>query len=162
MALEIERKYLLAGAPDFSHPVLQAADRSEIEQIYLTAAEGEEARIRRRARAGGVVYYHTRKYPVRPGVREEDEREIGSDEYEEMKRDADPERRPILKERLVFTWEGQQFELDSIRQPVSRACFLLEIELSSEEQEVSLPPFLDIAEDVTMDKRFSNAEMAKG
>lgn len=162
MALEIERKYLLASSPDFSHPALQSADRSEIEQIYLVAPEGEEVRIRRRARTDRVLYYRTRKYPVRPGVREEDEQEITAGEYEELKRDADPDRQPILKDRLVFDWEGQQFELDDIRQPESRACFLLEIELSSEGQAVSLPPFLDIAEDVTSNKHYSNAVIAKG
>ncbi|MGW1996398.1 hypothetical protein [Embleya sp. NPDC001921] len=68
----------------------------------------------------------------------------------------------MTKERWFFTWRGRLFELDDIREPASRACRILEIELDDERQEVILPDFLRIEREVTGVPQFSNADIARG
>lgn len=156
--LEIERKYLVRRVDMSRFPVpFQAID---IEQVYLCDdGSGEQRRIRKRGQYGTFVYYLTRKRNLRSSVRVETENHITGEEYVLMRHNEyDPERRPIQKKRNCFIWKDQYFELDEIK---GFGQMLLERELTEENDTVSLPPFLDVVEDVTDDPRFSNSEIAK-
>jgi CYTH domain-containing protein/thymidylate kinase len=160
--LEIENKFLLAAAPDFTHPALAGAQRIDIEQAYLLPVDGRQIRVRRRSQHGGARYYYTTKAEVRPGVRIETERSIKPVEYQQQLAQRDPERRIIAKHRYCFLYKGQYFELDHILEPASRECWLLEIELTAENDSYELPDFLAIERDVTNDKRYNNGTIALG
>ncbi|MFE3199195.1 hypothetical protein [Embleya sp. NPDC059237] len=162
MLVEIERKFLLAASGSLRHPVLDAAERVNLEQIYLEVSAHAEERIRRKEGKEAVHYAHTILRPLRPGVREIEEVEITGDQYDALRERHDPGRRPVTKERWFFTWRGQLFELDDIREPASRACRILEIQLDDERQEVVLPDFLRIDREVTGVPQFSNADIARG
>ncbi len=162
--LEIEKKFLLA--PRFQQKDIPTLyQHMMIEQCYLKKGnDGATRRIRRRwQKDSGEIYFFTKKVPTgRPGVQKESERRIDKDEYEELKKEADPEKDVIVKQRLCFFYEWQHFELDVFLEP-SRLSGLtvLELELTRENQRVALPNFLKVQREVTGEDEFSNANLAK-
>lgn len=152
--LEIERKYVCAPVDIDAMPV--PVQKIEIEQVYI---EPGETRVRKRGQHGSYVYYFTEKHEVRPGVRIETERFITAQEYEAAKRRMREDTRPIQKIRNCFVYENQYFELDVIN--LSAPLYLLEVELTEENQTVKLPPFIKVLRDVTNDKDFTNFSLAK-
>lgn len=160
--IEIERKFLLAAAPERSDPRLSNAEITHIEQVYIEVTDTTETRIRRTRHKDGVTYHYTQLRSLKPGKREVVEKEISRTEYEDILAHRDPRRQPITKDRYYFTWKSQVFELDKIYSPASRACHILEIQLSSEDQAVILPDFLNIERDVTGEAAYSNANIALG
>lgn len=156
--LEIERKYFVSGIDlsDLPRPVQEI----HIVQDYLKKSSLENrARVRSREQGGGFTYYHTVKEDVRPGVRVEIERQITRKEYLQFLASADPDFGRIEKTRHCFVWKNQYFELDSFRDP--NGLVLLEIELTEENETVSLPTFLRDAVDVTDDPQYRNEAIAR-
>lgn len=154
---EIERKYRVA-LPSFStFPVPYRM--VDIEQSYLVSSVfGEEIRVRRRTIDSSDTYYLTKKKPVMAGKRIEIEEMIGWRQYLGLCALRDPECGVIKKKRYCFLWEGQYFELDVFQNP-SDIC-VLEVELTDLAQAVTLPPFLDVKEDVTESGQFNNHTLA--
>lgn len=66
--IEAERKFARAAAPDLTHPILAAATRIAIEQIYLPVAAAGEQRIRARTLAGVTTYTHATKCDLGDGT----------------------------------------------------------------------------------------------
>lgn len=155
---EIERKYLIRRP---AAAWLEANCRgSDIVQTYLkTEAPGHSDRVRRRAGKDGVVYTHTVKRRISDLRREEQEREISEGEYRALLQRADPERRSIEKRRYVLAYEGKEFEIDVYPFWQDRA--VMEIELADEAETVALPPEIEIIKEVTRDRRYTNAALAK-
>ncbi|MCD7741819.1 MAG: hypothetical protein LUI06_06410 [Ruminococcus sp.] len=149
---EIERKYLLLMPSDEAIEELKPISRDEIIQTYLlTDASGA---VRRGTPSDGYRYYYTEKTDVAFGERIEIEREITANEYKDLLGQADKSRLPIEKQRICFDYLGQFFELDLYS--FSDKYATLEIELDDINRTVTLPDCLNVVEDVTGDKRFSN------
>lgn len=157
-AYEIERKYLICRpAEAWLEGNCQGSD---IVQTYLKAeAPGHSDRVRRREGAGGVVYTHTVKRRISDLRREEWEREIDEAEYQALLQRADPERRVIEKRRYVLAYGGKNFEIDVY--PFWQDKAVMEIELTDETETVMLPPEIEIIRDVTADRRYTNAALAR-
>jgi len=156
--LEIERKYLI-GYPDLSMlETLPDCRRINIEQVYLQRDRGMR-RIRKRGEKGEYIYFYTEKYDSVGISRTELERKITREEYDALLSEADPERRPVIKDRYCIAYDNQYFELDVY--PFWDRQAILEIELLDEQQTVTFPPYLDILQEVTQDKRYSNSALAK-
>lgn len=155
---EIERKFLIRRpAADWLEANCQGSD---IIQTYLkTEATGHSDRVRRRAGKDGVVYTHTVKRRINDLRREEQEREISEREYLALLQRADPERRSIEKRRYVLAYEGKDFEIDVYPFWQDRA--VMEIELADEAEAVKLPPEIEIIKEVTQDRRYTNAALAR-
>lgn len=162
--LEIERKFLLEGIPPFDTlPELAGAQCIEIEQIYISGGgPGEQLRIRRRGQQAHATYYLTRKIGVASGVRHEVEKRITPSEYLKLSARRERGTQVVRKDRWCFVWANQYFELDVIHEPASRACVLLEIELTEQNDTVTLPPSLARAREVTDDGRYTNRVIAEG
>ena len=159
--LEIERKYLLPRAP--SPEVLAAfgAVPVKIEQVYLTSADGVDARrVRRLDGPDGTRYRYTEKRRVRGIVREEREDEIDAATFELLLAQADPGRQPIRKTRHVFGYDGERLELDVFEGPLA-GLVLLEIELDDEHVVPSVPPELGPYRDVSEDAQYLNWNLAR-
>jgi CYTH domain-containing protein/predicted ATPase len=156
--VEVERKYLVRKAPDVL-PV--RAEEVEIDQTYLAAPDGGEARVRRRGQRGSYTYTHTLKKPAGAGERVEIERPITGRDYVNFLAQADPARRTVRKRRTCFLHEGQYFELDRFLDP-RPGLVLLEVELDDPKAAVRLPPFLEIEREVTDDPAYSNYRIAQG
>lgn len=155
---EIERKYLIEY-PDMDM-LRRCADISEITQTYLRRDEsGRSERVRKRGRDGAYTYTHTVKKRISDIRRTEDEREINRQEYEELLRSADPERNVIHKLRCCLEYMEQMFEIDIFPFWTDRA--MMEIELDDEEQKINFPPSIKIIAEITHDRRYTNASLAK-
>jgi CYTH domain-containing protein/predicted ATPase len=159
MPIEIERKYLVKSY-DISSVRYQ---KISIEQFYLLDGD----RVRKRGQNGKYTYTRTTKQEIKsnpgePLQRIESERQITAREYlEAVRSSADPLTKMIVKDRYCFLYEGQYFELDVFAGKWS-GTVVLEIELSSPDKKVVLPPWIEITEEVTDNKLYSNFEMAKG
>jgi len=155
---EIERKYLVKEG--FEADTLPVPFKTfQIAQTYLATDDGSAARVRERRGEGAAVYTHTVKRYLEGGVREENERQITGREYVEYLTERDSGRRTVRKERRCFLWEGQYFELDTFIEPQA-GLTVLEIELEHPDDEVCLPPFIEVVKDVTNDSEYTNFSMA--
>ncbi len=153
--LEIEKKFLIKY-PDTEY-LKSHSDYTEIEQIYLENADASE-RIRKRGKDGEYVYYHTLKISLTDMTRIEEERVISLEEYEEFKKRADKRFNIIYKTRYCVDYKGHVIEIDVF--PFWSKQAFAEIELSSEDEDFELPPFIKIIRDVTEDKRYTNHALA--
>lgn len=155
--LEIERKFLV-------RPVDMAKIGPycsvEIEQMYLQNSNPrEELRIRKRQYQDGCVYYQTTKQSVRPKVRVEKEKTISEDQYELSSKIKLPGSIILSKTRSCFIFQNQYFELDRYS-GIHEGLWLLEIELTEENDKVEIPPFINVVKEVTDNKSYFNFSLA--
>ena len=153
---EIERKFLIR-MPDMDF-LISMGDMSHIVQTYLKSDEGS-ARVRKRGREGAYIYTHTVKKRISNLRRIEQEREIDAHEYEQLLTEANPDMKVIYKDRYCVKYMGQMLEIDIFPFYSDRA--FLEIELLDESQQLHIPPWIDVIKEVTEDKRYTNAALAR-
>ena len=154
--LEIERKYLIR-MPD--RELLSKLPASEIEQVYILSPEGERERIRRRDYGDRIEYTHTVKKRLNDLSRVEIEEEIDGERYRELLSRADPSCGVIRKKRLIYSFDGQNCEIDVFPFWDDRA--LMELELDDEEQELRLPPRIAIVREVSSERKYTNSALAR-
>ena len=162
MPLEIERKFLVKAFPPLDEfPVSFKA--LGIEQRFLPSPEGTVERIRSvldlTDEETNTVFFHTVKKHIEGGVNEEDEREITWKEYTQLY--GETAFQPIIKQRIVFDWQGHTFELDIFTNPPGMKP-MLEVELESLDEDVQMPPFVIVEREVTGEKDYSNYRIAQG
>jgi len=159
LPLEIERKFLIR-MPDVS--VLETQPlymKIEIEQAYLRNQERTAGmRIRKNVINGKTTYKKTYKKSITYRTRIEIEDDISEQSWKDLLFEIDPDSIPIKKVRHCFIYQGQFFELDIYDFWTDRAT--LEIELSSEEEKVELPSFIEVIKEVTDDDRYSNRSLS--
>lgn len=154
--LEIERKFLISY-PDIAElKSLPGCAAFNMVQTYLS---GGAARVRKSTGPEGCTYTHTEKRKISELTRIEIEREISEKEYMEYLKAADPAFRPIEKTRLRIPYGGHIFEIDIFPFWHDRA--VAEVELSSEDEAISFPDWLDIVQEVTFDPAHKNVSLAK-
>lgn len=165
--IEIERKFLVefpTSWSSLSEMFDDLVDVKRIAQTYLIAEEGEQAGRVRKTVEGltgdtDTVYHYNRKNYLSTGVHKEVEREISKKEYEKYLKDADPKKVEVRKNRFVFKYNDQIFELDVFKGPL-KGLAILEIELKSKNETVELPPFLKVIKEVTDNQKYSNYNLA--
>lgn len=153
--LEIERKFLIAYPDTVFLDGLETCTRVDITQSYTK----DRVRIRKWIENGKITYIKTVKEKINELVRIEHESEITKAEYERLLSFADPERNAIAKTRYRYPYQGKLIEIDVFSFWHDRA--FCEIELESENEEFSLPPFIKVIKEVTDDKRYRNSALAK-
>lgn len=154
---EIERKFMIEY-PDIEY-LTNNASCTEIVQTYLKSEKGTTARVRKRGCAGKYTYTHTEKIRINDIKRIEKEREITREEYELLLLQADCERNTIYKKRFCLEYKNQLFEIDVFPFWADKA--IMEIELDSEEQAIAFPPSIKIIRELSSDKRYTNAALAR-
>ena len=148
---ETERKYIVK-MPEFPLPVPERV--SGIRQIYLVSEPGTAERVRER----DGVYYHTVKKRISPLTSLESEEIISKEGFLSLLERRDINKREITKDRHVFDYNGQIFELDVF--PFWKNQAMMEIELDNEDVKVDFPPFLTLVKEVTGDHAYSNNKLA--
>lgn len=165
--LEIEKKFLVnfpSSWSDLAEMFDGLIDVKRITQTYLKK-EGKEPSARIRKTVEGLtgdtdtVYHYNQKKLVEAGVNKETEYEISEDKYNKLLKNIHPDLVTLEKTRFVFDYNDQVFELDVFKGAL-KGLVILEIELEDKNQEVELPPFLKIIEEVTKDERFNNFNLA--
>lgn len=165
--LEIENKYLVKPPESWSNlaQLLDGVvDIKRISQAYLKP-KGTEPSARIRKTVEGLVgdintvYHYNQKKPVEKGVHKESEHEISKPEYDSLLKEIRPDKFILEKIRFVFNYKDQTFELDIFKGPL-KGLAILEIELENKDDEVILPPFLDIIKEVTTDDKYNNFNLS--
>ena len=154
--IETERKFLIKLPSKEQLEACQSA-KSNIVQTYLKRLDPKvERRVRQRGIDGEFSYYYTEKKKLSDCSRDEVERRITKDEYLAYLVEG---MATVRKDRYCFFYENQYFELDIYPDWENEA--ILEIELTSEDQEVKLPDWIEVIKEVTGDDRYKNANLAK-
>ena len=157
--LEIERKYLIKMPNTASLAAMEGARIFAITQTYLCAPTGLSRRVRKKTEGEKTTYVLTEKERVSPMTAIERERELTPEEYALSLVDALPTATPIEKVRYAIPYARHTLAIDVY--PFWETAAILEIELSSEDEEITLPPFLSVVCEVTDDGRFKNAALAQ-
>ena len=156
--LEIERKYLI-NYPDIKMlESMPNCTKVEIAQTYLKSDDEVERRVRARGIDGNYMYYLTEKRKITNLKRIEVEKRLTQNEYLKLLMDQDNSLRTIHKTRYCLSAENQYFEIDIYPEWNNQA--IMEIELSSEDDSIQIPPFIEVIKDVTDDDRYKNYNMA--
>ena len=157
--LEIERKFLICYPDIKALESLPNCTKVDITQTYLKSNSDVERRIRARGIDGDYLYYLTEKKPITGMKRVETERRLTQDEYLKLLMEADNKLRTIRKTRYCLSENNQYFEIDIYPEWDDQA--IMEIELSSEDDEIKTPDFINIIKEVTDDESYKNYQMAK-
>ena len=128
-------------------------------QTYLKAPNGDETRIRQRGADGNFIYFQTTKRKISDTKRIEIEKRLTKDEYLKLLLDVDTTKHQIRKTRYCLVYENQYFEIDVY--PFWNDKAIMEIELRSENQEISIPNSIKIIKEVTDDDEYKNSSLAK-
>ena len=156
---EIERKFLIY------YPNLKELDnmpnctKVDITQTYLKSDNDVERRVRARGINGDYLYYLTEKRKITNLKRIEIERKLSQDEYLKLLMESDNKLHTIHKTRYCLTENNQYFEIDIYPEWDNQA--IMEIELSSEDEEIKVPSFIEIIDEVTDKEEYKNYQMAK-
>lgn len=159
MAYEIERKFLIEYPDIESLENYPGSTKSEIAQTYLKTDDCMTARVRKRTTDGVTKYIFTEKKRMTDLKCIENEHEIDREEYKNLLHLADPERQTIYKTRYCLPYAGRVTEVDIYPFWSDRA--IAEVEMESENEEVRLPEFIKVIRDVTAEKAYKNASLAK-
>ncbi len=157
--LEIERKFLIYYPNIKELESMPNCTKVDITQTYLKTTDGVERRVRARGIDGDYIYYLTEKKSITGIKRVETERRLTQDEYLRYLMEADNYLHTIHKTRYCLVDNNQYFEIDVYPEWDDQA--IMEIELSSEDQEVIMPSFIKTIKEVTDDERYKNYSMAK-
>lgn len=158
--VEIERKYLVE-MPNMDE-LKSKFDTTTVDiiQTYLVEKEdGVERRVRQRGVNGSYTFYYTEKQNINNLSRIEKERKISEIEYLTLLMEADTSLHQIKKQRTCFVYDGGYFELDVY--PFWNDKAILEIELTNENNKVTLPDCIKLIEEVTDNDDYKNRELAK-
>ncbi len=158
-ALEIEHKYLIAMPDIAALEKIKGCRRLSMVQTYLLAPAGETHRVRRVLEGDTVTYIETRKRRVSALSAQESERIIDEAEYAALLESADPHSSPIEKVRYCLPFAAHTVEVDVYPFWQDRA--IAEVEVESEGEAVTLPPYLRVLLEVSADQRYKNVNLAK-
>ena len=155
--MEIERKFTIKKLPEY----LEQYEKKEIEQVYLCRKPTLRAR---KSNEDYILTYKSKlglKLPETATARacEEVELPLTKEAYEHLKEKADGS--VIAKTRYIIPIENhRKIELDVFHGYLDGLMFA-EVEFESEEEAAAyqLPEWF--AEDVTFDRRYSNAVMTR-
>lgn len=157
--LEIERKFLICYPNLKELESMPNCTKVDITQTYLKSEDGIERRVRARGIDGNYLYYLTEKKEISNLTRVETERKLTQDEYLRLLMDADNTLHTIHKTRYCLSWNSQYFEIDIYPEWNNQA--IMEIELSSENEEIKIPDFIKTLKEVTEDENYKNYKMAE-
>lgn len=157
--LETKRKYLIEYPDEKELGSRPNCQRVEILQAYLRSeVPGEIIRIRRRGLDGSYVYFKTKKRML-DGKRIELEERLSKNEYLELMAQADPQYRPIRKQRYCLSENGLYYKIDLYPQWTDRA--IMEIELYSSDDRVDPPAGIRVIREVTGEEEYTNPYIAR-
>lgn len=151
-----EKKYLVEHM-DFS--LLPEHQKINIEQTYLVSkVKGQRLMIKKRSQYGACMYFLVRgDIRARNGSLRTEEEIISEHEYSKLLGMKDPKLNPVIKDRICFIWENSHYEID-IHGGDNEGLVTLEAGLLAKKG--VLPPFLEIAAEITNNRNFSGRALA--
>ena len=131
---------------------------TEIEQVYLQSNDDIEKRIRKVKMGNSFTYYMSVYKILEDGTKViVSEKKIDSKVYDSLMEFKDERYSVIHKKRYYFSYKGEYFYLDIFDNDNDLG--ILEINVSEDEQ-VLIPDFVNVVDQVTKDSKYSNKSMA--
>ncbi len=156
--LEIEHKYLIMYPDREQLLKMPGAESVRIEQTYLEAPKGFTERVRSWESSGKTVFYHTLKTRVTDLTHTEIEKEIDRQEYLDLLGRRLGGSETVIKERIMIPYGGHVVEVDIYPFWSDRA--VAEVEVLSEDEEVTLPDCIRVIREVSGDPRYKNISLS--
>ena len=156
--LEIERKFLIKYPPLQMLQHIPNCCCVHISQVYLDIPDAN-VRLRKRTVDGICSYIRTEKSKISALTRLETECDITEIEYNELLQYRHPEMAVIDKKRYCLMYKGKYLEIDVFHFWSDKA--YVEAELIAEDEQVELPPFLEVIKEVSQDRRYTNKALAQ-
>ena len=150
-----KKKYLIK-LPDAS--ILKNMKKIEIYQSYLKCDNNEKIQIRKRGEGDEFIYSQI-KTRIQDDQIIKVEKRLSQAEYQDKLVDIDHARKPLHRTRFCFSEQSQYMEIDIY--PFWNDKAILNIDLSKVDDEVQLPAFVKVIEDITNKKEYLNSELSK-
>lgn len=107
---------------------------------------------------GNYLYYLTQKKNISNLKRIEIEKRLTQREYLSLLMESDNALHSIHKTRYCLSYNNSYYEIDVYPEWDNQA--IMEIELSNEDENIDIPPFIKIIKDVTECEEYKNYNMA--
>ena len=153
-------KYLVEVDEDMLNKIKveQAYSNFHIEQYYLTSTNGIERRIRRRIRNGNELFSYSEAKYLSTNERIKSDKVLSSRQYYDYKAEADPNLKPINKERHSFINDNMFYKLDIFDFDQSKGLLSAQV---GEGENIVLPPYIKVIKDVTNEVAYKNYYLAQ-
>lgn len=153
-----KKKYLIKYPDIQTLEKMDNVEKIEMYQTYLNCTDDEKIQICKRGLNGDYVYYQTR-VRIQNGQLLQVEKRLTKNDYEEKLLNADPTRKQIYRTRYCFVENNDFIEIDVY--PFWNDKAILNIELNSKNEDINLPSFVEVIEDITNNNAYLNSELAK-
>ena len=158
IGIETERKFIIRMPECSALCAEEGYQASEITQIYFASKDGVTHRVRRRAYKEKTSFTETKKTRISKMSVIEEEHELTAEEYESLLA-SHTVIGSLTKTRHIFLYGGHTIEID-IYPDWTRSC-VLEVELASEDEGLTLPSYIEVLRDVTGSREYSNHTMSQ-
>lgn len=156
VTIKEQRKYLVSIVD--MDALENIGNRVNITQDYIKVNDGYEYRVRKITQDNNASYHLNVQKREQNGQRKVmNERVLQERDYEALLMSKDGSYATVNKERYSFVYGDQYFKLDFF----DDGFMLLEVNVTKENPEVTIPNFLKIRKDVTEDNEYSNIEIAR-
>ncbi len=136
----------------------QNYSNAHIEQYYLKSTTGNERRIRKRTRNGSELYSYSEARYLSTNERIKADKVLSSRQYYDYIQEVDKNLKPINKDRYSFIYENLFFKLDVFDFDKTRGILSIQV---AEGQEIVMPEYIKVIQDVTNDIRYKNYYLAQ-
>lgn len=156
VTIKDQRKYLVCVA---NMDALESiSNKVSITQDYIKINEGYEYRVRKITQDNNASYHLNVQRREQNGERKVlKERALQEREYESLLLGKDDEYATVVKDRYSFVYKDQYFKFDIFDDGI----MVLEVNVTKENPEISLPDFIRVRKEVTDDYDYSNIAIAR-
>lgn len=117
-----------------------------VEEVFLKSAEGVQSKLRKRGQGETFSYMHSLRYISKENERNELKKPITARDYMLLLEQRDESKKTLQKKRLCFIWEKHYYILDVVLQ---KDLHLLRFDTQTHDENVTIPDFLEVEEEVT-------------
>lgn len=156
ISIRDQKKYLV---DEISIEALaRVASKVVITQDYLKQENGLEYRVRSVNQDKDISYHYQVQRRLPDGTKEIVlETAITKEEYRRYLLNKSPDFETLIKNRYSFVYNKQYYKLDIFNDGL----MMLEVNVTKENPDITLPEFVSVIEDVTNNHEYANIEIAR-
>lgn len=156
VTIKEQRKFLVESV-DFDK-LIGVSTKVDITQDYIKVEDDYEYRVRKMTQDNNVSYhFNVQKRDINGTRKVISERTIDEREYEALLIHNDEDYATVNKSRYSFVYADQYYKLDVFEDGL----MLLEVNVTKENPDITLPGFVSVVSDVTDDYSYSNIGIAR-
>lgn len=156
VTIKEQRKFLVSAA--HLDALESISNKVSITQDYLKINEGYEYRVRKITQDSNASYHlNVQKREPNGERRVLKERALQGREYDSLLLGKDESYETVVKDRYSFVYKDQYFKFDIF----DDGMMILEVNVTKENPEITIPDFIRVKKDVTDDYEYSNIAIAR-